>query len=217
MKKKFLLLLNSLLYFIAADAQTQEWCVDPCNYEDNCCVDNSSFYAKILGGVNFLENTKITSNKSTYETGYIIAGSLGYCWSGGLCLEAEYAFRRNGIRKIHFFTEGSSKHGHCQASSYMGNLIWNLPLSTWGCTCWNILPFIGGGIGYDFQQMHSSNSRVIFNQKWKHFSWQLMTGLTYPIFRNTEITLEYKFHQGGCHFNNHSLGIGLVYKFGCIL
>jgi outer membrane autotransporter protein len=95
----------------------------------------------------------------------------------------------------------------------MANLLWDLPLSSWGCAFWNIQPFIGAGIGYDFQQMHSSNSRIIFNQKWHHFSWQVMAGLAYPLFCNTEITLEYKFHQGGCHFNNHSVGVGLVYKF----
>ena len=52
-----------------------------------CCVDETNFYAKILGGANFLQNTKIDGNKSTYQTGYIIAGSLGYCWCYGLRLE----------------------------------------------------------------------------------------------------------------------------------
>lgn len=95
----------------------------------------------------------------------------------------------------------------------MANLLWDLPLSSWGCEFWNIQPFIGAGIGDDFQRMHASNSRIVFKQKWNHFSWQAMAGLAYPIFRNTEITLEYKFHQGG-HFYNHSIGVGLVYKFG---
>jgi opacity protein-like surface antigen len=207
MKKNILPLLLSLLFFMAADTQAQEWCnEDFCCYEDSCCVDKTNFYAKILGGVNFLHNTSKDENKSTYETGYIIAGTLGYCWRNGLRLEAEYAFRRNAIRKIHFFVEGFSKHGHFQASSYMANLLW-------GCEFWNIQPFVGAGIGYDFQQMHASNTRIIFKQKWNHFSWQLMAGLAYPIFCNTEMTLEYTFHQGGCHFNNHSLGVGLVYKF----
>jgi opacity protein-like surface antigen len=192
-----------LLFFMAADAQAQE-----------CCIDKTNFYAKILGGANFLQYTEVDYNKSTYQPGYIIAGSLGYCWRYGLCLEAEYAFRRNAIRKINFFIEGFSKDGHFQASSYMANLLWDLPLSSWGYAFWNIQPFIGAGIGYDFQQMHATNSRVIFTQKWNHFSWQMMAGLAYPIFCNTEIALEYKFHQGGSHFNNHSIGVGLVYKFG---
>lgn len=213
MKKSILLFLMSLLFFFAVDAQAQECCEDPCCYEGSYCVDRKKFYAKILGGANFLQNNKITMSKSRYQTGFIIAGSLGYRWCYGLRLEAEYAFRRNAIRKIHFCREGFSKHGHYQTSSYMANLLWDLPLSSWGCTFWNIQPFIGAGLGYDFQQMHASNSRIIFNQKWNHFSWQLMAGLAYPVFCNTEITLEYIFHQGGSHFNNNSIGVGLVYKF----
>ena len=128
MKKNILLLLMSLLFFMAADAQAQE-CVLK---KDTCCPDGMNFYAKFLGGANFLQNTTTEGNKSTYQTGYIFAGSLGYCWRYGLRLEAEYAFRRNAISKIHFFTEGFSKHGHFQTSSYMANLLWDLPLSSWG-------------------------------------------------------------------------------------
>ncbi len=80
MKKNILLLLMSLLFFMAADAQAQEWCAGRPADEDSCCVDETNFYAKILGGANFLQNTTIEGNKSTYQTGYIVAGSLGYCW-----------------------------------------------------------------------------------------------------------------------------------------
>jgi opacity protein-like surface antigen len=209
MKKNILLLLMPLIIFLGADAQAQEYCAD-----DFCCVDETDFYAKVLGGANFLQNTGIGRNNSKFQSGYIIAGSLGYSWCYGMRLEAEYAYRRNTIRKMHFFGQGFSKHGHLQASSYMANLVWDLPLSSWGYHFWNIQPFIGAGIGYDFQQLHASNSRIVFNQKWNHFSWQVMAGLAYPIFCNTEITLEYKFHQGGSHFNNHAIGVGLVYKWG---
>lgn len=209
MKKNTLLLLVTLLFSMPADSQAQECCA-----EDFCCVNERNFYAKFLSGVNFLQNIAIDGNKSTYQTGYIIAGSLGYCWHCGLRLEAEFAFRRNAIKKIHFFEEGLSKNGHYQDSSYMANLLWDLPLSSWGCAFRSIQSFIGAGIGYDFQKMLSSNSRINFTQKWRKFSWQVMAGLAYPLFCNTEMTLEYKFHQGGCHFYNHSLGVGLVYKFG---
>lgn len=202
MKKNILLLLVPLLFFIAADAE--EWCD-----EDICCEDVTEYYAKILCGANFLQNTTLDDNKSTYQTGYIVAGSLGYCWRYGLILEAEYAYRRNAINKIQFFGQGDSRNGHFQTSSYMVNLLWNVP----SCAFENIQPFIGAGIGYDQKQMHASNDRIVFNQKWNHLSWQLMAGLSYPFLCNSEITLEYKFHQGGCHFYNHSIGVGLVYKF----
>jgi opacity protein-like surface antigen len=205
MKKIILCLLMSFLFFIATDAQAQE-----CTEESYNCF-RGNFYGKFLAGANFLQNTSIQGNKASYQTGYIIAGSLGYSLGCGIHLEGEYAYRRNVIKKIHFFGQGSSKHGHFQTSSYMANLLWDLPFRE--CAFWNIQPFIGAGIGYDSQRMHSSTSRIIFNQKWNHFSWQAMTGLAYTIFQNTKITLEYKFHQGGSHFNNHSLGVGLVYEF----
>lgn len=208
MKKNILLLLTTCLFFSADAAETQEWCAeDSCCIEDNCC--GGSFYAKVFGGANFLQNTTASGNKAKYHPGYIVAGSIGYCSSWGVCLEGEFAFRRNGIKKIHFIGEGSSHHGHFRTFSYMANLLWDIP----SCLCWNIHPFIGAGVGYDCQKMHSSNSRIVFNQKWHHCSWQVMAGLAYPIFCNTDITLEYKFHEGGHHFKNHSVGVGLAYKF----
>lgn len=208
MKKNILLLLMSFLFLKTADAQGLEAC-----NESFCCVKKTDFYAKILAGANLLQNATTNGNRSLYQTGYMIGGSLGYYWRYGLRLEGEYAYRRNGIRKIHFFGQGSSRHGHLQASSSMANLLWELPLSSWGCACWNIQPFIGAGVGCDFQQIHSTNSRINFHQKWNCFSWQMMAGFAYPIVCNTEVTLEYKFHHGG-HFYNHTIGVGLVYKFG---
>lgn len=229
MKKNILRILMSLLFLIAAEAQAQDWwnagtccCGENCSCNEFshcgdeccCCYDEANYYVKVFSGANFLQNTEINGNNASYNTGYIIAGSLGYCWCYGLRLEGEYAYRRNTISKIDFFTEGSSKHGHFQTSSYMANLLWDVPLSSWGCALWNIQPYVGAGIGYDNQQMHASNSRVEFSQKWNRFSWQAMAGFAFPIFCDTELSLEYKYHQGGCHFFNHTLGVGLTYRFG---
>lgn len=207
MKKNILLFLIPLFFFIAADAQAQERWV-----EDFCC-NETNFYAKILGGVNFLQNTTIDGNEASYKTGYIVAGSLGYVWRYGICLELEYAYRRNAIKKLEFVNEDTSNSGHFRTSSCMANLIWELPLSAWGCAFGNIQPFIGAGIGADFQKMHSVNPRIIFDQKWNCFAWQAMAGLAYPIFCNTKLSLEYKYHQGN-HFKNQTVGVGLAYQFG---
>lgn len=200
MKKNILQLLMTFLLFISVNATAQ-----------NCCLDNYSaletnVYAKILGGANFLQKN---NSHSTFKTGYLVAGSVGYSSCYGLSIEGEYAFRKNTIKKISFAGEGSSNHGYFQTSSYMANLLWDVP-----CILWNIEPFIGAGIGYDSQRLHSSNSLVVFNQKWNRFSWQLMIGLSYLVLCNTEMTLEYKFHQASPHLNNHSVGIGLLYRFG---
>lgn len=198
MKKNILPLLMIPAFFMA-DADAYEMCD-----VDSCC---KNYYAKIFSGPNFLQNTTIDENEATYDTGYIIAGSLGYYCNHGLRLEGEYAFIRNNIKHIDFFGQGSSTRGYFQSSSCMVNLLWDLPY------CWgSSQPFIGGGLGYDFQHMHSSNSLIIFNQNWNNFSWQIMAGIASSICANTDMTLEYRFHGSG-HFYNHSVGVGLVYKF----
>lgn len=211
--KNFFLFMVSALLFTSIEMQAQTY--DELCYEDSCCISNNKFYAEILGGVNFLQTQTNGGIRSKYKTGYIVAGSLGYRWCYGLRFEAEYAFRRNSSRNIHFFGRSFSIHGHFQSSSYMANLLWDLPLASWGCEVWNIQPFIGAGIGYDFQQIHSSNSMLTFNERKKDFAWQVMAGLAYPVLCKTNLSLEYKFHKGG--FNSiysHSLGVGLLYTFG---
>ena len=211
--KKFFLLLVASIGFFSASARAQNYC--DFLYDDSCCEDDNDFYAEILGGANFLPEENSGGVKSEYRTGYIVSGSLGYRWHYGLRLEAEYAYRRNSLRKIHFFGRSFPLHGHFQSSSYMANLLWDLPLSKWGCEFGKIRPFIGGGIGYDFQQVKGRISELSFEANSKHFAWQVMAGLAYPIYCNTDISLEYKFHKGGfCHIYNHSIGVGLTYNFG---
>jgi opacity protein-like surface antigen len=210
--KNFFLLMATILVSISANIQAQNCydfcCGDPCNeYKNN-------FYAEILGGANFLQTETKGGIKSHYQTGYIVSGSLGYRWCYGLRGEAEYAFRRNCLKKAHFFERSFSIGGHFQSSSYMANVLWDLPLSDWGCDFWGIRPFIGGGIGYDFQQIRASSRGLSFKENKKNFAWQVIAGLGYPIFCNTDISLEYKFHKGGFkHLYNHSLGVGLTYNF----
>lgn len=193
--KKISILFMSLIGFMPL--QADEWCCEP------------SFYGKIWSGANFLESTSNLGNHASYETGYLISGSFGYRFCSDFRVEAEYAYRRNAINKIRFFTEGNSKRGHFQTSSFMANLFWDTPL------CGEFEGFLGAGIGYDYQQMHSSNDRVVFDQKWHHFAWQLMAGLSYEVFCNTDIVVEYNYHQGGCNFQNHAIGLGIVYSFDC--
>lgn len=209
--KKNILLLTTLLFFLAADAEAQEKCAQK---TDCYWLNEMNYYGRILAGANFLQNTSLNQNEPKYDAGYIIEGSLGFYSCYGLRVEGEYSYRRNAINKIQFPGQGSSNHGHFQTSSFMANLLWDFPLSSWGCTLWNTRPFVGAGIGYDFQHMHASSCRINFRQNWDHFAWQLMAGFAYEIFCHTELSLEYKFHQGGSQFNNHSLGLGLIYQFG---
>lgn len=199
--KNISLLIMSLFLLITADVRAEL-----------CCADTTNLYARVLGGANFLQNTTINGNKTNYETGYVVTGAVGYDWCRWLSVEAEYAYRRNGINKIDFYVEGFSNCGYYHSSSITANLLWDLPFCSWRRRCGFVHPFVGAGAGYNFQKMHASNSRFVFNQKWNQFSWQLLCGIAYPIVYDIEMILQYTFHQGGCHFNNHSLEIGLKDK-----
>jgi len=205
----------SMLLCVLTNAQADEYC--DCCY-DECydrCMDSNTFYAEILGGANFLQTQKSDGIKYDYQAGYIISGSLGYRWFYGLRLEGEYAYRRNRLKKYHIFGRSFKLHGHFQSSSYMANLIWDLPLSCWGWGCLKIKPFIGGGIGYDLQQVKSHKEGLYYRETKKNFAWQVIAGLGYPLFCNTDISFEYKLHKGGFkHIYSHSAMVGLTYKFG---
>lgn len=180
-----------------------------------CCINTNNFYAEIFGGANFLQTQRSGGIKSTYKTGYIVSGSLGYKYCYGLRLEAEYAFRRNSLQKIHFFGRSFNLSGHLESSSYMANLLWDLPIECWGCTLWNLKPFIGAGIGYDNQHLHAKSAGLNFKHHKRGFAWQFIAGLKYPIFCDTDLSFEYKLHHGRLkHIYSHSIGIGLTYSFG---
>lgn len=183
--------------------------IDYYNYycEPPSSEGNRNFYVEFLVGANFLQkerNRHSFSPLAEYQTGYLLAGCLGYRWYYGTRLEAEYAFRRNPLS---FSNYGS--RGHIQMSSFMGNLLWE-PLSSFGYEFWNIQPFIGAGIGCDFLHAHKEN-----HKRDEQLSWQVMSGLSYPLFDHINISLEYKFHKtNDTSIYNHSLGVGVMYEFG---
>jgi len=214
MKKALLSWMATMLLCINANAQIESCC--DCCYID--CVDSHPFYAEIFGGANFQRIKKSRGIESHDQTGCIISGSIGYQSCYGLRLEGEYAFRRNSLKGMHFLGRSFDIHGHFKSFSYMANLLWDLPLSSWGCAFWKIQPFIGGGIGYDCQQIKMQNVGLTFKDSKRHFAWQVIAGFGYPLFCDADISLEYKYHQGGfTHIHNHSVGVGLTYNFGSFI
>lgn len=177
------------------------------NYE---CLLNDSFcrnrfYVELFGGANFLGREHQEGVSVQYKTGYVFSGALGYRWCYGLRLEGEYAFRRNGVE---------NGPGHYHSSSYMGNLIWDMPITDWGCTLWGVVPFVGAGVGYDLQRAHASDGPVDLDGDKKGLAWQAIAGLYYPVLPNGHISLTYKFHRGKSdHIDNHSIGVGFTYTF----
>ena len=164
-------------------------------------------YTKVLGGVNFLQTESNDGIKPEFHPGYIISGAFGYQWCQGWHVEAEYAFRRNSMKKIHYYGQDFKIPGSFQSSSYMANLLWS-------CFLGPATPFLGGGIGYDVQQFHACQDGFKTHRNQKGFAWQLMAGLNYPLFCCTEIALEYRVHKGPLNnIISYVIGVSFSYNF----
>lgn len=200
-------------------------------YFSNGCVDCNgevnNFYGKILGGYNFFKPEKVKWGGSRHRTRYkeikykglIISTAFGYHFCYGWRVEGEFAFRRNPFSKVHILHRTFSRHAHLETYSYMANLIWEVPLALWTCETWRITPFIGAGIGYDKNKVCGTKRDKIEDRigvrpttRKDSFAWQVMAGLDFPITRDLDLTVEYKFHKAPCMWNQ-SYGVGLSYKF----
>lgn len=223
MNKIILSLLSSFLIFTNAQANI-------------CCdflssISNGQFYAEIFSGANFLHGE--VHDRVHLKPGCVVSGSIGYRFCNGLRLEAEHSYRRNNFGKQRsyytYLNRQRFSSGYFQSFSYMANLLWDIPLCNWGCSFWNIQPFIGAGFGYEtkFNTLHFNfrnypNGMPFFGgfkgdetYKSEGFAWQVLAGLSYPIFCNTNISIEYRLHKANFEkAYNHAVGLGLMYNFG---
>lgn len=191
------------------------------------------YYVGGFGGANFIQtNKKNHGHKNSYNTGYDVGGFIGYRWCEGLRLEGEISYRNNQHKNRKSSNEGSGRRnkGHLETVAYMANALYEIDLSCWdccGCDTWEIVPYLGGGIGYsqqkqdrrcnndcnfdDFGNPRSGSSK----KKWKGgFAWQLIAGAAYEISPCMDVSLEYRFFNGHeKKLYNHSVGLAAKYHF----
>lgn len=209
--KLFWISIISLLLTMTSYSHAQEYGYI---FDDPSFCSAQNFYMKIFSGPNFLDTRKRDGVSSRYDTGFIVSGSLGFRWCYGLRVEGEYAYRHNSLNRLHFLQRSFKFHGQLRTSSYMANLLWDLPLFGCQCSFYMIQPYVGGGIGYDFQRTTGKNQSFRFKDKNKGFAWQVMAGLAYALNSYLGLSVEYKFHKGSAKdIYNHAVGLGLDYKF----
>lgn len=216
MRKMVTYLLTGVCFLFSAALEAEigegccaEWVEAPCVGEGP-----NNYYMEIFGGANFIQSNRRSHVKTSLNAGYTLAASVGYRWCYGIRFEGEYAFRRNEVKSMRFFGRSFSANGHYQSSSYMANMLWDLPLQQWGMTVCGIRPFIGGGIGWDYQILKARRHQTTFRDSKKHFAWQGMAGVTFPFYCHTDLSLEYRYHQGGLtYLHHHTIGLGVTYNF----
>lgn len=160
--KKSLLVLSALLGLASTEVRADD-----------------SLYVNVFAGPNWLNVTNHRA-KATFDTGYVIGGSIGYEWCNNFRFEGEISYRWNKIKSAHFkhhgssdFSglsfdssssdssffggDGSSRHhrrklnGHMRSVAYLANVYYDIPFE---CSSWDF--YVGGGIGYANQRFKAN-------------------------------------------------------------
>jgi opacity protein-like surface antigen len=204
-------------------------------------------YVTIKGGVNFtgddpsfLDTAGGAGGFTTIDrdTGFDAAIALGYAFGNrwgpfAPRLEAELGYLANDVNSISTFTAGgvivgtaAPTNGEINATYGLVNLLFDFPMG------WGFTPFFGAGVGYgrvsaDFTTTsgvgaHGAGTKFVAEDT--SFAWDVTAGIAYPIARNVDLEIAYRFLQfnsvdavdlGGTgvatsdDLNNHQVNVGV--------
>jgi opacity protein-like surface antigen len=171
-------------------------------------------YTELRVGTNLI--TAVTMHNGSkhsldFDPGIFASLSAGYRWTFGLRLEGEGSYRWNTI-KYDFKDDLSEKYklqGNLLNWSAMTNIYYDLPL----CEC--VTGYFGAGIGYSYEKLCLKLLHYRGHKSNDSFAWQVMAGVSSPVWENTELALEYCFFQRTQtpQMHNHDLLLGLRYYF----
>jgi len=175
----------------------------------------SGLYIAAGAGVNFLENSTLNSSRSLapalvgrgingrgqaiFDPGFVGVFSIGYGFGNGWRIEAEGNFRQNDIDKVGGFrgSNFTNTAGGMQRSyGAMGNILYDfrIPGVPW------VVPYIGGGVGYIWRDMHGlsvsgGGNSLRSSDIDGRFAYQAIGGMAFPIASvpGLAITAEYRY------------------------
>ena len=197
----------------------------------------AGLYIGAGAGVNHRLDAKDNDIRIQHENpGYVGVLSVGYGFGNGFRLEVEGSARSNEGRRVRGTGFTGNLEGESRTYAAMFNVLYELPLSIpFG------RPYIGGGIGYAFQDTDINGNtgpgnrgpgRFRIEDQSGNFAYQGIAGIAIPIASvpGLSLTAEYRFfgtlaqdqratHAGrGIQYDyenmNHSILAGLRYSFG---
>ena len=210
----------------------------------------TGIYIGAAGGANFLQKQQIESVRilgtvvpldlrSSFDTGVVGLGSVGYGFGNGLRVELEGNYRYNRFQssRTPFTVSG---RGHEQKYGPMVNVLFDLDIGSP-----YVFPYIGGGAGYAWVTQKARSATPFgpddtLGGTDTSFAYQAMAGLSLPIppVVGLSLTAEYRFYALagerdftfttgvlGAPFSatvrtsdnyNHSLMLGLRYAFNTV-
>lgn len=166
---------------------------------------SEGYYVGVLAGPNLLYQSK-TWYQADYETGYALGAYAGYKFCNNVRLEVEFDYRRNNLSRIKF-DEVSFHCGHRRSFSFMVNGLYELNL------CSVFRPYLGAGLGVNFDRFVISGPGYHSRTDNTRFAMQAIGGVSYEVYCNTDLDLDYRFYWGSNNLYNHLFSLGLKYYF----
>jgi OmpA-OmpF porin, OOP family len=194
----------------------------------------AGLYVGAGGGANFLEDQRIrgaflgSANvtppgaTTSFRTGYVGLGSVGWGFGNGVRVEIEGSYRANDV------DSGASVSGKDQSYGAMANALFDLDIGSP-----YVFPYLGAGAGDQFVHATRNGPGLHLSDTVGSFAYQAMAGASFPIpgVVGLSVTAEYRFlgmagerkfkgTSNGVPFgikmsddNNHSLLLGVRYAF----
>lgn len=154
-----------------------------------------SFYVSGALGAAFFSDATATANKGAlsdfsveYETGFSVAGALGYEFSNGIRVEGELDYSRVELDQISQAGVQNSGNGNVSTVTGMINGIYGLKLN-------NFTPYLGGGVGFakfSFDSSTTANFNAV-DDKDTVFAYQVLAGIEKKLGDSIKLGVGYKF------------------------
>jgi opacity protein-like surface antigen len=135
--------------------------------------------------VNFNTNT-LAPGSASFDTGWLINGSVGYKWQNGIRTEVEFGYRDADLHSLN----GVPVSGDASTNSVMVNALYDIDTNS------RITPYVGGGIGAGYQDWNNVHDATFANSAHLHdsgFQWQLIGGVSLPVDRHFSLFAEYRY------------------------
>ena len=159
-------------------------------------------YVSLGGGVNMPSSSSVdyrnsavvpkVNGNTSFNTGYIFSGALGYRFENGFRTEAEINFRKSGVDSI----AGTDAAGKQRVLGLMGNVLYDFGDIN------SFRPYIGGGVGVGWNKWSSVSAgpsttfpigTAIYSDKDAALQWQGIAGVAHPITARTDVFVEYRY------------------------
>jgi outer membrane protein OmpA-like peptidoglycan-associated protein len=166
-----------------------------------------------------------TGTRYKFGDGFNGQGSIGYGLGNGLRVEIEGDYYQNEINERSGSPSAGSSSGHQESYGAMGNVLYDLDLTSFGIPTFGVTPYIGAGAGY--QWGHLSPITTINNDGTLDrvggtngsFAFQGIVGVSYPISSvpGLSLTAEYRYMEAlnndafsGEHFQPYGVNKGNI-------